>query len=360
LTQQASWVAQGLTAMLDRIRDLWAERPAIVAAALIAPAAFAITLLILFLVVGDGQQSSEPEVATEQPQRETQIDQVQPATSQEATVVVDTSPADAQQQSDASQQAEAQAEGGDAAEESSPARESGTEPQDSQAQPDDSETQPAEEAQEQSAPQTIADQPVEPLSDVLTEEIDESKLRHGTDGLEGGILPIDNGVVVSSLPEQRTTWELIVPSASLKSAIVRVGRTEAGAMGSPDNPFVIGWLDSSAEPGAVGNHLLAGHRDFEDKDGNVGTGVCWELVNTAVGDQMIVRDNENEIYYIYTVTEAVTINPRDRAARKYLRNSDDRIITLITCEGSFNSETNQYSHRRVVVGVLSAVASPDA
>ena len=131
-------------------------------------------------------------------------------------------------------------------------------------------------------------------------------------------------------------------------------------MGSPDNPYVIGWLDSSAEPGAVGNLLLAGHRDFEDKDGNVGTGVCWELVNTAVGDQMIVRDNDNGIYYVYTVTEAATVDPHDRAARKYLRNSDERIITLITCEGSFNAETHQYSHRRVVVGVLAAVASPDA
>ena len=34
--------------MLDRLRDLWTERPAVVAAAVIAPIAFVITLLVLF------------------------------------------------------------------------------------------------------------------------------------------------------------------------------------------------------------------------------------------------------------------------------------------------------------------------
>lgn len=346
--------------MLDRLRDLWAERPAVVAAALIAPTAFVITLLILFLVVGNGQQSSDPVVVGEQPQSEPQAEEVQASNAQEATVVVDTSPAEAQDQTAASQQEEPEVERDSEAEQSSSEEESQADQADTPIQEDGADDGQAEEAEEQTGPQTVSGYPVEPLDDVLTDQIDEDKLRHGTDGLEGGILPIDNGVVVSSLPEQRTTWELIVPSAGLKSAIVRVGRTPTGAMGSPDNPYVIGWLDSSAEPGAVGNLLLAGHRDFEDKDGNVGTGVCWELVNTAVGDQMIVRDNDNGIYYVYTVTEAATVNPHDRAARKYLRNSDERIITLITCEGSFNAETHQYSHRRVVVGVLAAVASPDA
>ena len=79
--------------MLDRLRDLWAERPAVVAAALIAPTAFVITLLILFLVVGNGQESSEPEAVAEQQQSEPQDQEVQASTAQEATVVVDTSPA---------------------------------------------------------------------------------------------------------------------------------------------------------------------------------------------------------------------------------------------------------------------------
>ncbi len=344
--------------MLDRLRALWAERPAVVAAAVIAPIAFVVTLLILFVAVGNtnGGTSQDQSVA----QEAQDIDggqQAQTTTTQQTTVVVDTSSDDDQPDSvseveqQTSQQDDARSSAEDPGVDSEPQQEA-SEDQQSQVQ--------QQQAQEDIGPRMVGGWTVQPLDSVLVEEYEEESLRHGTDGSEGGILPIDNGVVVSSQPEQRTTWELIVPSAGLKSTIVQVGRTPTGAMGSPDNPFVIGWLNSSAEPGAVGNTLLAGHRDFEDKDGNVGTGVCWELVNTVVGDQMIVVDNESNLYYVYTVTEAATVNPRDPDSAKYLKNTDEAVVTLITCEGSFNAETHRYSHRRVVVGVLSAVASPDA
>lgn len=346
--------------MLDRLRDLWAERPAVVAAAVIAPLAFVITLLILFLAVGNaGDGAPEQQSVAQQTQDVEDTQQAQTSTAQQTTVVVDTS--SAEDQGDAVAQADQRATQQDETQSSAedPGVAADDEPQQDVADDRQSQSQ-QQQAQEDSGPRTVGGWTVQPLDSVLVQEYDEDALRHGSDGMEGGILPIDNGVVVSSQPEQRTTWELIVPSAGLKSTIVQVGRTPTGAMGSPDNPFVIGWLNSSAQPGAVGNTLLAGHRDFEDKDGNVGTGVCWELVNTVVGDQMIVRDNENDIYYVYTVTEAATVNPRDPDSARYLKNTDEAVVTLITCEGSFNAETHQYSHRRVVVGVLSAVASPDA
>ncbi len=344
--------------MLDRLRDLWAERPAVVAAAVIAPVAFVITLVVLFVAVGgnDGDTSQQQSLSQElQDGQASQQQAISPT--QEATIIVETS-ADDQQQSVA--QADQSSSQDDA--QSDPSEEDATQSESEQDAAQSEEQQAAEQeaADETDVPEVIGGFTVQSLDAVLVEEIDEEALRHGTDGREGGILPIDNGVVVSSREEDRTSWELIVPSAGLKSTIVKVGRTNTGAMGSPDNPFVIGWLDSSAVPGELGNALLAGHRDFEDISGNVGTGVCWELVNTVVGDQMIVVDNETNIYYVYTVTEASTVNPRDPASARYLQNTDESIITLITCEGSFNAETSQYSHRRVVVGVLAAVASPDA
>ena len=346
--------------MLDRLRDLWAERPAIVAAAVIAPLAFVITLLILFLVVGSGENGAQQEsVAQQQSQAEQPVEQAETPPVQETKVVVQTPPDDRQQE-DAAQRDQPSpqpAERQTSAEQTQDSQSGAQQPAAS-----DQEQPQAEQAQSEadSEPLTVAGRVVEPLHSVLIDEFDEADLKHGTDGAEGGILPIDNGVVVSSGPDHETTWELIVPSASLKGAIVRVGHTRTGAMGSPDNPYVIGWLDSSAAPGDTGNTLLAGHRDFEDMDGNVGTGVCWELVNTAEGDQMIVRDNSSDIYYVYTVTEAVTVNPRDRSSARFLQDADEPMITLITCTGSFNAETHQYSHRFVVVGVLTAVASPDA
>ena len=344
--------------MLDRLRALWAERPAVVAAAVIAPIAFVVTLLILFVAVGNTNSgTSQDQSVAQEAQGIDGGQQAQTSTTQQTTVVVDTSSDD--DQPDSVSEVDQQTSQEDDAQSSAEDPGMDSEPQQDAAEDQQSQVQ-QQQAQQDRGPRMVGGWTVQPLDSVLVEEYEEESLRHGTDGMEGGILPIDNGVVVSSQPEQRTTWELIVPSAGLKSTIVQVGRTPTGAMGSPDNPFVIGWLNSSAEPGAVGNTLLAGHRDFEDKDGNVGTGVCWELVNTVVGDQMIVVDNENNLYYVYTVTEAATVNPRDPDSARYLKNTDEAVVTLITCEGSFNAETHQYSHRRVVVGVLSAVASPDA
>lgn len=343
--------------MLERLRRLWAERPGLIAAVVIAPIVFAVTLAILFVAVGGGDDADAPQQSvSEAPvEEEAQAQQAQRAP-QQATVIVQTSAEDEQDNASADEPA--------AAAEQSQNDLAPDEQSQDEAQQEAAEA-PAEQPEQQEAakpapPRMVREFAVMPLEDVFEVAIDEDELRHGTDGSEGGILPIDNGVVVSSREQDRTSWELIVPSAGLKSSIVKVGRTETGAMGSPDNPYVIGWLDSSATPGELGNALLAGHRDFEDVSGNVGTGVCWELVNTEVGDQMIVRDNERNIYYVYTVTEASTVNPRDPASARYLKNTEESVITLITCEGSFNAETHQYSHRRVVVGVLSAVASPDA
>ena len=346
-----------MAAMLDRLRDLWTERPAVVAAAVIAPIAFVITLLVLFLAVGgnaSGDQQAEAAVAQAEP-----TDQAQTSVARQTAVVRLETQSDDQQED---QQDVRQAQREDTVDQ--PQAEDVDEQAEEADEPPEAVDEQAEEAdeppEEEDGPLMVAGYVVVPLDEVLVDGIDEEALQHGSDGSEGGILPIANGVVVSSRPEHQTAWELLVPSAGLKSNIVRVGKTHTGAMGSPDNPYVIGWLDTSAEPGETGNILLAGHRDFEDKSGNIGTGVCWELVNTVAGDQMIVRDTENEIYFIYTVTEAVTVNPRDRNAARYLRNSDERIMTLITCTGAFNAETHQYSHRFVVVGVLAAVASPDA
>ena len=44
--------------------------------------------------------------------------------------------------------------------------------------------------------------------------------------------------------------------------------------------------------------LLDGHRDYSDKDGNVGTGVCWLLPESVADDFVLIRDMEREVHYL--------------------------------------------------------------
>ena len=198
------------------------------------------------------------------------------------------------------------------------------------------------------------------LSDVLQDPYDESKLIHGSDGAEGSILPLDNGVVPSSGPRFHTDWELILPSAGIRAAVVRVGLTPDRSMGATDNPFVIGWFHRSAIPGEAGNALLGGHRDYRDRDGNVGFGVCWELDEARVGDQLIMHDQSANRYYVYDIVDTVSLHADSEEAKTYLRQTRESVVTLITCTGEFDGATNSYDSRIIVVALLDAVATPDA
>ena len=202
--------------------------------------------------------------------------------------------------------------------------------------------------------------PLPQLSDVLTERFNDADLIYGSDGSEGSILPLDNGVVPSSGPRFDTHWEIILPSAGIRAAVVQVGLTHDGAMGSPDNPFVVGWFNRSAIPGQLGNALLGGHRDYQDRDGRVDVGVCWKLDETRVGDQLIMFDQAASRYYVYDIVDIATIRPDSEEAVKYLSQTRESVVTLITCSGDFDDDTNSYEERIVVVALLNAVATPDA
>lgn len=197
------------------------------------------------------------------------------------------------------------------------------------------------------------------LTEVLKHKFDDSDLIYGSDGSEGSILPLDNGVVPSSGPRFATAWELIVPSAGIRAAVVQVGLTTDGAMGSPDNPFVVGWFNRSALPGELGNALLGGHRDYQDRDGHIDVGVCWELDKTRVGDQLIMHDESTSRYYVYDIVDIATIRPDSKEAVKYLSQTKESVVTLITCSGDFDEATHSYEERIVVVALLTAIAAPD-
>ena len=180
---------------------------------------------------------------------------------------------------------------------------------------------------------------------------DPADLIFGGTGSAGAILA-GPGIVASSGQDARTPWELLIPSARLHAAIVAVGLSLTNALGAPDNPSVIGWWADGPAPGEVGNVLLDGHRDYRDLDGNVGTGVCWLLPETAVGDAILVRDTAATVTYLYTVIATVGVPWDSDEGRAYLRRSARALLTLITCEGSFDSDGRSYADRRIVVAEL--------
>lgn len=182
---------------------------------------------------------------------------------------------------------------------------------------------------------------------------DAGALLHGGEGHEGAILRGPGIVPNLGL----TNWELIFPSAHFRAAMIGVGVTPAGLFGAPDNPHVIGWWSEGPAPGEPGNVLLDGHRDFTATDGTIGTGVCWQLDDAGPGDLMIIRDRWDGRAFVYTVRAIHHIAWNDPAGQSFLRSGTAPTLTLITCEGSFDQSTHNYSQRTIVVADLTDAVS---
>jgi LPXTG-site transpeptidase (sortase) family protein len=124
-----------------------------------------------------------------------------------------------------------------------------------------------------------------------------------------------------------------------------------GVMGDPNGRFDAVWYDFSAlaglggYPGAGGNAVFAGHVDYHPNY----EAVFWDLRLLVPGDIIEVILPDGAVVR-YSVQWSEQISPEaDFSA--YARQTGDDIITIVTCQGTFNSATHSYDRRFVVRGI---------
>jgi LPXTG-site transpeptidase (sortase) family protein len=120
-----------------------------------------------------------------------------------------------------------------------------------------------------------------------------------------------------------------------------------GAMANPSGAYDVVWYDFSGfsglggYPGAGGNAVFAGHVDYR----GVGPAVFYQLRNILVGDIIEYYTSSGE-YYRYVVDSVGDYSPTANWTGLVASNREG--VTLITCNGEFNTAAREYSHRRVV------------
>lgn len=128
-----------------------------------------------------------------------------------------------------------------------------------------------------------------------------------------------------------------------------------GAMQNPSGPFVVGWYVETAQPGAAGNAVMAGHVDYW----NVGAAVFWELPPPrqalAEGDPIIINGANGE-EYTYAVSWQKMYDLADLTPEiingEIVGPTDVPSLTLITCGGPFDPVSGQYLSRYVIRATL--------
>lgn len=129
------------------------------------------------------------------------------------------------------------------------------------------------------------------------------------------------------------------------------GRTVGtdGVMGNPAGPTDAVWYDFSGlglggYPGAGGNAVFAGHVDYR----GYGPAVFYQLRNVREGD-IIEYYTASGGYFRYQVIWYGDYPPNYDWASMV---SGNNVMTLITCNGTFDASTRQYDMRRVVRATL--------
>ncbi len=144
---------------------------------------------------------------------------------------------------------------------------------------------------------------------------------------------------------------LTIPAIGVRTRLIRLGLTRAGALQVPSSYQIAGWYDRSPRPGATGSAIIAGHIDSV-----AGPGVFYRLASLHRGDRAYVRRADGSLV-MFRVT-AVRLYRKDRfpTAAVYGPAAGPQ-LRLITCGGTFDPALRSYESNVVVYAVAAGNVS---
>lgn len=141
---------------------------------------------------------------------------------------------------------------------------------------------------------------------------------------------------------------LSIPKLGLSEVnIEHVGMDDEGQMEVPSDDFNVAWFQIGYRPGTKGSAVIAGHFDRASGD----PAVFYNLNSMEVGDEFTLSLDDGNTQ-TYRVTEKVAY-PYDNFPVEFVfGKSEKKMLNLITCDGTWNPSTQNYSNRLVVFSEL--------
>ena len=177
------------------------------------------------------------------------------------------------------------------------------------------------------------------------------------ESIDAALTPLATPTIPHPTPDPAAIAALVIPKFGVEAPIQVKGVDGNNVMQSPDGPANVAWYSFSAAPGNIGNSVYSGHVDYI----NYGPAVFYNIKNLVAGDTIEVRLQSGTVYK-YAVTGAprnFSANPTQEELADIVGASQQEVITLITCGGTFSYSTHEYDQRTVVraVRVLEPVSA---
>ncbi len=133
-----------------------------------------------------------------------------------------------------------------------------------------------------------------------------------------------------------------IPAIGVDAWIEQVGVSD-GVMGTPQDPWAVGWYPAYGAPGGGGSVVMAGHKDWS----SIGPTVFADLSTVGGGETIFVTGADGSTV-TYQVTAAWAVDA-STPAEAVIGGAGGESLTLITCTGNFDGAA--YDARYIVQAV---------
>jgi LPXTG-site transpeptidase (sortase) family protein len=134
---------------------------------------------------------------------------------------------------------------------------------------------------------------------------------------------------------------LQIPAIGVDTPLMDLGLKADGTMEVPPQGFPAGWYTGAPTPGELGPAIIAGHVDW------TGPGVFYHLRNLKPGDKVSVTREDGSVA-AFRVTRVEQFAKDKFPTDLVYGNIDFAGLRLITCGGSWNTQTHHYEDNIVV------------
>jgi hypothetical protein len=157
--------------------------------------------------------------------------------------------------------------------------------------------------------------------------------------------PIPPAPVPTALPVR-----LLLPTLNLHPPVESLGLDPYGAMDTPNNIWDVGWYNAGPVPGAPGDAVIDGHAGYPGQPLIFG-----RLVRIQPGEPIVVllADGSKQVFTVVSVQSW----PVSSMPPNMFNPFGTPRLTLITCDGQFNSDNKTYASRLVVEASYAGVGA---
>lgn len=167
-----------------------------------------------------------------------------------------------------------------------------------------------------------------------------------TDDFHTPVMPSPVNSEAPVAPRFTRPVRLSIPSIGVDTDVEEVGLDEEERMDVPGSYETVGWYKLGPYPGEAGNAVIAGHLDSP-----TAPAVFYNLTNLQEGDEFSVTDEEGR-ELTFTVIQKTLYQNEEFPLTEVFGPSDRPRLNLITCDGTFDHNSQLYSHRLVIYSEL--------